>query len=138
LAVAGYLVWGRAGLPAFGSALYEEYVEAFQVGVAALDADVPQVAEENLTRAIGLVPKEPAGWADRGLLYLRMGRLPEAANDIEQAHRLAPDAPEVLKLVGLLEQRHGRFDEAAEHLRLAVERDPYDIEAMFLLAQVVA
>ncbi|HVC93856.1 MAG TPA: FG-GAP-like repeat-containing protein [Pirellulales bacterium] len=138
LAVAGYLVWDRAGLPVPGSALYEQYVEAFQVGVAALDAGVPQVAEENLTRAIELVPKEPAAWADRGLLYLRTGRLPEAAHDIEQAHRLAPDEADVLKLVGLHLKRSGRFGESVVYLRRSVERDPQDIEALFMLAQIVA
>ncbi|HUY31431.1 MAG TPA: tetratricopeptide repeat protein [Pirellulales bacterium] len=107
------------------------------MGVAALDADVTQVAEENLTRAVEWVPQEPAGWADRGLLYLRTGRLPEATHDIEQAHRLAPDEPDVLKLVGLLLQRGGRFGESAVYLRRAVERDPRDVEALFLLAQIV-
>ena len=133
----GYLYWLGASPPAPGSPAYEQYVNEFQVGVAALDADLPLVAEDRLSRAVKLVPREPAGWADRGLLYLRTGRLPEATADLEQAARLAPDDPEIRKLLGLLKQRLGRFGEAAEHLRRAIEQDVDDIKSLYLLAQVV-
>ena len=89
-----------------GSPLYEQYVEAFQVGVAALDADLPQEAEKNLSVAVELIPEEPAGWANRGLLYLRTGRLPEAARDLEESARLSDDNPDIQKLLGLL--KHAR------------------------------
>lgn len=136
-AVAGYLWWKRPRLPEPGAPAYEQYVEAFQVGVAALDADVPGMAEESLNQAVGLIPQEPAGWADRGLLYLRTGRLPDAARDLEEARRLAPEDPDVQKLLGLLNQRQGRFGEAAAHLRQAVAKDPGDVEALYRLAQIV-
>ncbi|HEV3006336.1 MAG TPA: FG-GAP-like repeat-containing protein, partial [Pirellulales bacterium] len=133
----GYQFWTRTNLPDPGTVLYESFVETFQVGVAALDAGVTQVADEHLTRAIELVPQEPAAWADRGLLYLRSGRLPESGRDLEQAYKLAPDDPDVLKLVGLLEQRLGRYGESAAHLRQAVALDPNDVQAAWLLAQVI-
>src|SRR3712207_6035072 len=75
----------RPPLPQPGSPLYEEYAEAFQLGTAALDVQLPAEAEKHLTRAIEIVPEEPAGWANRGLLYLRTGRLEQAARDLEQA-----------------------------------------------------
>jgi tetratricopeptide (TPR) repeat protein len=131
--VGSYLLWLRSRLPGPGSPAYEQYVEAFQVGVAALDADVPQKAEENLTRAIDLVPQEPAAWADRGLLYLRTNRFDEAFRDLQRASVLAPNNLEVVKLLGLLDQRRGRFGDAAAHLRRAVEGDPHDIEALYRL-----
>ncbi len=116
---------------------FEEFVTAFQVGVAALDADLPQVAEEKLTQAVKLIPQEPAGWANRGLLYLRTGRLPEAESDLQNAVRLVPNDPEVQKLLGLLKQRQGRFGDAAAHLRRAIEQDRDDVQAIYLLAKVV-
>jgi tetratricopeptide (TPR) repeat protein len=127
----------RPQVPVPGSARYEEYAEVFQVGVAALDADVQKVADDNLTRAVQLVPEEPAAWADRGLLYLRSGRLEQAAKDLEQARQLAPDSPAIQKLLGLLDQRNGRFTEAAAHLRRAAESEPNDVENLYRLAQVV-
>src|SRR3569623_2060262 len=117
----GYWFYSHQASPQEEWPQYEQYVEAFQVGVAALDADVPQVAEENLSRAIELIPEEPAGWADRGLLYLRTGKLSEAARDLNEANRLIADEPAVQKLLGLLAQREGRYSEAATYLRQAIE-----------------
>ncbi len=133
----GYWLWERSRLPLPGSPTYEEYAEAFEVGVAALDVDVADQAEENLTRAIGLIPREPAGWANRGLLYLRTGRLPQAANDLEEARKVAPENPDIQKLLGLLDERQGRFPEAVAHLRRAVENDPDDVESLYRLARIV-
>ena len=53
-AVALFLWKRQAQLPGPGDPTYEQYVEAFELGVAALDVDVPNVAEENLNRAIEL------------------------------------------------------------------------------------
>ena len=58
-------------LPTPGSPAYEQYAEAFEAGTAALDADLYNNASEKLSRAIEIVPQEPAAWANRGLLNLR-------------------------------------------------------------------
>lgn len=137
-AIAGYLLWPRpAPLPGPGSQQYEDYVEASQVGVAALDVDVPDVAETYLTRATELIPEEPSSWANRGLLYLRHNRLDEAARDLQRANRLAPANGDILKMLGLLEQRQGKFAEAAAHFRQAVASSPHDVEALYQLAKVI-
>ncbi len=117
LAGVAYLVGHHASLPAPGSEKYEQYVEAFDVGIAALDADVPQIAQESLTKAIDLVPSEPAAWADRGLLLIRDGRLDEALADLHKAERLAPDNAAIQQLLGIAEQRRGQLAAAAEHFR---------------------
>ena len=55
-ALAAYFLWLRPRvLPEPGSKRYEEYEDTFYRGLAALDADVPQVAEPSLTRAIELI-----------------------------------------------------------------------------------
>jgi Tfp pilus assembly protein PilF len=139
-AVAGYWLWSKfrhRDLPQPGSPEYEQYVEVFQVGVAALDGDVQQTAEEKLTRAIELIPEEPAAWANRGLLFLRYNRLNEAGRDLEQADRLAPYNTDIQKLLGLLAQRRGQYGEAAAYLRRAAKDDPHDVETLYRLAQVI-
>ncbi|MBC7967798.1 MAG: VCBS repeat-containing protein, partial [Fuerstia sp.] len=115
----------------------ERYADAFQVGVAALDADVADIADEQLTVAVNLIPDEPAGWANRGLLYLRTERLPEAAEDLERARLLAPDAAAIQKLLGMLARRQGRFSDSATHFRAAADRDSHDIRSLYLLGEVL-
>src|SRR5216684_8417603 len=77
--VGGYVVWQRyLRLPPRGSPQYVKYVEAFQVGVAALDLggaddskdsaktldnEIVNLAEGKLTEAINTIPGEPAAWA---------------------------------------------------------------------------
>ncbi|WP_397571252.1 FG-GAP-like repeat-containing protein [Schlesneria sp. T3-172] len=137
IAGVGFLFWNKTKPAPARPPEYEEYVRAFQLGVAALDADLPQTAEPNLTRAVTLIPSEPAAWANRGLLYLRTGRMEEAASDLERADKLQPNDPEIQKLLGLLRQRQGQFTEAKKHLRQALSQDPTDVKALYLLAQIV-
>jgi tetratricopeptide (TPR) repeat protein len=133
-----YFAWnGRSKPPTPGDSTYEQYVEAFELGTAALDVGVWDLAEQQLDRAIGLVPREPAGWANRGLVYLRTQRLPEAARDLAEAEKLAPDDPNVQKLLGLLDEQKGRFTEAAGRFRRAAETNPEDVEALYHLATAV-
>src|SRR4051794_15439395 len=56
-----------------GSPTYQQMVSAFYSGLAALDVDATDHAREALTRATQVVPEEPAAWADRGLLHIRLG-----------------------------------------------------------------
>src|SRR3984957_9879485 len=80
VALVGYRYLGRAPakLAAPGDAVYEEYVEAVALGVAALDVDVWAVGQNTSGRAIELIPQDPAAWATRALVHLRTARLPEA------------------------------------------------------------
>src|SRR4029434_3130293 len=73
------VLWGtslnacRSGdrLPDPSSKTYREAVAAFYTGLAALQAGVEVIAEEQLLRVTALVPQEPAAWANLGLLALR-------------------------------------------------------------------
>src|SRR3954454_11516837 len=90
-----YLLWWNKRppeLPGPGSPVYQEYVEAFQIGVASLDAANYDLALDRLTKAIEKIPEEPAGWANRGLVHLRENRLKETAADLKRAHELAPES----------------------------------------------
>ncbi|VTR95628.1 tpr repeat-containing protein : Family description./TPR repeat OS=Chthonomonas calidirosea (strain DSM 23976 / ICMP 18418 / T49) GN=CCALI_02286 PE=4 SV=1: TPR_9: VCBS [Gemmata massiliana] len=133
-----FFVWKRqTRLPNPGEPAYEQFVESFELGSAALDVDVWDVAETNLNKAVELVPQEPAARANRALLNFRTARLPEAERDLKEAERLAPDDPDIAKLRGVLEERGGRYTEAIASLRKATEKDRDDIQALFFLAQTI-
>jgi tetratricopeptide (TPR) repeat protein len=123
--------------PAKAGANYDQFVSAFDIGLAGLDADVPQIAEENLTKAVTLEPGEPAGWANRGLLYIRTGRLPQAEADLKKADSLLPDDLRVARLTALLKQKQGAFGEAAGLLRKVVAKEPDDVLSLYALARIV-
>jgi Tfp pilus assembly protein PilF len=131
------MLWDRTRIPSKDSPAYDEYVSAFEVGTAALDVGVTEEAGKNLTRAVELLPREPAGWANRGLFHLRTHQLPNAARDLAEAERLAPDNPDIQKLLGLLDEQQGKYPEAAARFRKAIEKKPDDVEALFHLAGIV-
>jgi Tfp pilus assembly protein PilF len=137
--VGAYFLWLRPKRPLPGpdSPLYQEYAEAFQLGLAGLDADRRTIAEKNLDAAVKLIPEEPAAWANRGLLHLRYNELEEATRDLEKADKLAPDNTEVEILLGLLAERKGKLDEAVKSLRKAIKQKPEDVAAVFALARLV-
>ena len=137
IGVGSYFLWNRYRLPNPGEPRYEEYVEAFEIGVAGLDIGVGEIAEKNLSRAIELVPAEPAGWADRGLFYLRSRQFPKAASDLRQADSLAPDNATIQTFLGMLDEQEGRLAEAADRYRRVLDKDKNDIEVIYRLATVV-
>src|SRR4051812_30321665 len=139
--VASYFLFVKkppaANLPGPDNPTYQAYVEAFQVGVAGLDAGEYSIGLDRLNRAIELIPEEPAAWADRGLLHLRQNQLEQAATDLQRAHELAPDSSEIESLLGQLANQKGRFTEAADHYRRVLARDPRDLMTRFSLASVL-
>ena len=116
---------------------YARFVEAFEVGTAELETEQLSKALTRLTFAIETLPGEPAAWANRGLLHLRNEEDREAAADLREAHRLAPESPEIESLLGHLAGRQGQFDQAVAHFRRTLEARPDDIQALYALAQAV-
>ncbi len=140
----GYFVWTRMAtrLPQPGDAVYEEYVDAFEIGTAALDSGMlNERALEKLTQAIDKIPQEPAGWANRGICYLRMGgpgSLNNAANDLHQAKELAPDNGNIEEMLGHLAERQGNLSEAVTHFRKALQREPDNVQRLDRLYSLLA
>src|SRR6266478_5086944 len=123
-----------AALPEPGSALYEKYAQIFLLAVAALDEEQEELAGAKLNEAIELVPGEPAAWGNRGLLHLRHNKFSEAAADLDQAKKLAPDSAEIEMLLGRLAERQADFPQAAHHFRKALEHEPKNVMILYALA----
>lgn len=129
-----YFLWHRPPpLPAPGTARYEDYAEAFEVGTAALDSGLVAEAIEKLTLAIENIPEEPAAWANRALAYLRQPQpdLIKAKADLLRAQSLAPDNADVEELLGHLAERTGKLDEAIAHFRKASAGDPDNLRRLY-------
>ena len=113
---------------------YTEAVTAFYTGLSAMQTTQETLAREKFDRVIALVPQEPAGWADRGLLLLRQQDLDRGTQDLVHASGLAPQNAAIQRLLALAEGRRGNLPEARAHWRRALELDPTDLEAAFSLA----
>jgi cytochrome c-type biogenesis protein CcmH/NrfG len=114
---------------------YRETVSAFYTSLAALQTSQELLAREKLDRVTSLVPQEPAGWANLGLLLLRQQEIEAAVEKLTKAAALAPRSAEIQRLLALARSRQGKLPEAVGHWKRALELDPGDAKAAFALAQ---
>jgi Tfp pilus assembly protein PilF len=124
-------------LPAKASKEYNEVVRAFYVGLAALQVGDDVRADSKLSQVTQLVPAEPAGWANWGMLALRQRNFDSASERLERARALAPENDQIYYLIGLLEKGRGRSPEAISVLRKAIELNPKNLVATFALAEEI-
>ena len=116
-------------------ATYRQAVTAFYVSLAAMQTSQDVLARQELERVVQLVPDEPAGWANFGLLLLRQQQVDEAATRLAKALELAPRDAHIERLAALLESLKGNIEASVRHWRRAIELDPSDLKAPFALAQ---
>ena len=121
--------------PAVPDATHREAVVAFYVALAAMQTSQDLLARTHLDRLIQLVPQEPAGWANLGLLLLRQQQFDEATARLTRAAELAERNAPVERLLALAESRKGNLPESVRHWRRAIEWDAADLKAPFALAQ---
>jgi Tfp pilus assembly protein PilF len=121
--------------PEKGSKAYTDVVSSFYVGLAALQVGDDVHAEQKLSEITKLVPDEPAGWANWGILALRQRDYDLAAQRFERARQLAPQNDQIYTLLGILESQRGNSAQALADLRKAVELNPHNLRALYQLAE---
>jgi len=126
-----------AKLPDPGSKTYLDFVSAFYVGLAALQVGDDVRAESTLADATKLVPGEPAGWANWGILALRQRNFDAAAQRFAQGLSLDKEDDRLYYLQGLLESDRGNSAQAIADLRDAAKHNPHNLRALYLLASEV-
>ena len=94
-------------LPDPSSKLYSDFVSSFYVGLAALQVGDDVRAESSLAESAKLVPGEPAGWVNWGILALRQRSFDAAGQRFDKAAALDDHDDRVAYLQGLLESDRG-------------------------------
>jgi Tfp pilus assembly protein PilF len=121
--------------PRVSDETYREAVTAFYVALAAMQTSQDVLARERLDRLVQLVPDEPAGWANLGLLLLRQQQTEEAAARLARASELAPRHAPIQRLLALAASNEGDLERSIGAWRRAIELDPADLKAPYALAQ---
>jgi tetratricopeptide (TPR) repeat protein len=121
--------------PDKNSKAYANVVSAFYVGLSALQVGDDVQAESKLSEVARLVPGEPAGWANWGILALRQRNYDVAAQRLQQANDLAPKNDQIYSLMGVLESQRGNSARALANLRQAVALNPQNLRALYQLAE---
>ncbi len=124
-------------LPARGSKEYTDVVSSFYIGLAALQVGDDVHAENKLSELTRLVPTEPAGWTNWGVLALRQRNYDVASQRLERARDLAPQNDQIYDLLGILEGDRGHSAESIADLRKAVDLNPKNLRAAYALGEEI-
>ncbi|MCB0215213.1 MAG: VCBS repeat-containing protein [Chloroflexi bacterium] len=112
---------------------YARMVDAFYGGVTAMQVGDAERALQQLSQATGIVPGEPAAWADLALAEMRAGDLAAAAEPMAKARALAPESAAVTLMAGMLAQRNGDLTGGEALIREAIALEPEFWRARYAL-----
>ena len=124
----------RSDLPKAESAEYARFVQAFYVGLAAMEVGNDVRAESSFAQATELAPGEPAAWADWGILALRQRNFEQAKQRLDRSHTLLPRNGQIDADLGALESARGNSAAAIGDFREAVHLDPNNVRGLYQLA----
>ncbi len=125
----------RPKFPAPDSKEYKDVVSAFYIGLSALQVGDDVHAEAKLSELTQLVPGEPSGWANWGILALRQRNYDLAAQRLEKSRDLAPGNDQIYNLLGILESQRGNSAASLSDFRKAAELNPQNLRAVYSLAE---
>jgi len=91
-------------------------------------------AERILDHILSAAPDEPLALHQKGVLLFRMGRHEAAAEMMERAISLAPNATVFRRNLCPIYERLGRYDDALRVGQQALDRDLYDLQTLHNLA----
>jgi len=125
----------RPKFPAPDSKEYKDVVSAFYIGLSALQVGDDVHADAKLSELTRLVPGEPSGWANWGILALRQRNYDVAAQRLEKSRDVSPENDQIYNLLGILESQRGNSAAALADFRKASELNPENLRAVYSLAE---
>ncbi len=108
------------------------------LGLAYLEENRLEEAEEQFGRLIELVPDEPLGYANLGLVSLRLGKYQDAESRLVDARNLAPDDADLRLLLAKVYDLTDRSESAVSELEEAVAADSTNVRVMYALADILS
>ncbi len=106
--------------------LKARYFDAYQLGKRQAAEGNYEHALVQYERAIAIWPEGGEAWHDRGVAFLRLDRLEDAADAFTQALRRMPRSAVTWYALGAARHQQGRHELAAEALGRAVALSPYN------------
>ncbi len=105
------------------------------LGLAYFEEGQFQNAADEFHILIKIAPKEPLGYANLGLTYMRMtGELEQAEKWLQEALKLAPDHPDIGFLLAKVYELTGREQRAISTLENTLKKHPEHVRTLYQLA----
>ena len=114
----------------------QELITARTVGLAYLEENKLEEAEQEFLKFIKLDPKEKLGYANLGLVYLRMGKYQEAEKRLKKAIKIDPKDPDVRLILATVYEMTDKKELAIALLKKSLEYNPLHIKTLYELSEL--
>lgn len=114
--------------------LSSDMLTARSLGLAYLEENRLDEAEEQFLTLVELAPDEALGHANLGVVHLRRGEYRAAEEAIRRALEIRPDDPDIRLSLARLHQEEGRESEARRVLTGTLESNPDHVKSLYTLA----
>lgn len=106
------------------------WVENFNKGVKAFNAQKHDEAIDAFTTAITVTPDKPESYRNRGVAYIRLDKTEQAISDLQKALELEPDHINTLTNLGLVQMQADKSEEAIATFEKILQLDPKNTDAI--------
>ncbi len=114
----------------------EAMITAKTLGLAYLEENKLEQAREEFMKIIELDDSEVMGYANLGIVFLRMGEYGKAEEWLKKAIKIAPEDPDVRLILAKVYEMSNRPQEAVETLETNLELDPGHVKTLFSLSEI--
>ena len=113
---------------------FSEMVSHRSLGLSYLEEERYSDALKEFNFLVKIADKEPLGYTNLGLTYMRMsGQLQQSEEWLKKALLLAPDDPEIIFLLSKVYELTGRQLDAKNSLENILKNHPYHIRTLYQL-----
>lgn len=113
----------------------QEILSARTLGLAYLEENNLEKAEEEFLKLIRLAPDEALGYANLGIVYMRMGKFTEAEEYLKKGIDLDPDDPDIRLNLAKVYQLTDQEKLSREEMEKSLEIDPGHVQTLYSLAE---
>ena len=105
------------------------------LGLAYLEENRLEEAENIFKELIKLAPDEALGYANLGIVYMRMGKYSEAEEQLKKAVELNPEDPDIRLNLAKVYDLVNKEEASREELEKTIEIDPDHVQTLYSLAE---
>ncbi|HLF34149.1 MAG TPA: FG-GAP-like repeat-containing protein, partial [Cyclobacteriaceae bacterium] len=115
--------------------IVQEILSARTLGLAYLEENNLEKAEEEFLKLIRLAPDEALGYANLGIVYMRMGKFTVAEEYLKKGIDLDPNDPDIRLNLAKVYQLTDQEKLSREEMEKTLEIDPGHVQTLYSLAE---
>lgn len=113
----------------------EAIVTARTMGLAMLEDNNLEGAEEEFIKLVSLAPTEALGYANLGLVYLRTGDYKQAQKNLQKALNLSPEDPDIRYNLATVYKYLNLQEDFIQELEKNIKINPGHVQSIYRLAE---